>query len=251
MQLIKTIEQTYKKLLHGNRVKMDFVADGLGVIGRNMSFLVDEKFDRAWQQVAEFNKPYWNGETPDVRWRAHLVVWAAHQALQLKGDFAEFGVNTGIFSSMIYRLTELAETDRKFFLFDTYEGIPVEQSSQSERANANLANQVLYKHDAYAVAKEAFSDYENAVLVKGRLPDSLSQVKFDKLCFASIDLNVTKPEIEVIEAIWDILVPGALVVLDDYNFASHIEQHNAWNEFAKSRQRLIFQSPTGQGLLIR
>lgn len=251
MNVLKNAERYLKKLLLGNRVRVDYYADGLGVRGRNMTFLNDPIFEKAWQEVAAFNNPYWNGVTPDIRWRAHLVVWAAEQAIRLDGDFAEFGVNTGILSSMIFKCTDVAKSDRKFFLFDTFEGIPLDQSSPTERQSAKNLNRKFYEHDSYKAAKSVFSRYDNAILVRGILPASLDDVEIDKLCYVSIDLNVAKPEIAVIEAIWDKLVPGALVVLDDYNFAEYCEQHAAWNEFASSKSQMIFQSPTGQGLLIK
>ncbi len=249
MSWFTPVERAFKKFVYGERVKMDYLADGLGVCNRNNSFLVDNSFDVAWNEVADFNAPYWNNETPDIRWRAHLVVWAAEQALRLEGDFAEFGVNTGIFSSMIYKLTPLSKTKKKFYLFDTYEGIPIEQSNINERATAEHFNKILYNHNSYEVAKQVFHRYENAILVKGMLPKSLNDVKLEKLCYVSIDMNITEPEISVIKEIWEILVPGAFVVLDDYNFGGHREQHVAWNDFAASKNRNIFQSPTGQGLL--
>ena len=72
--------------------------------------------------------------------------------MRLEGDFAEFGVNTGILSALIFKLTTLPETEKRFFLFDTYEGIPVEQANERESGKAEVMNRVLYKHDAYAVA---------------------------------------------------------------------------------------------------
>jgi O-methyltransferase len=249
MPKFRRIEKALKKLVFGNRVRVDYFADGLGVRQRNLTFLEDLAFQRAWNKVSVFNNKYWNGKTPDIQWRAHLSIWAAEQALRLEGDFAEFGVNTGILSAMIFHMTTLSETDKRFFLFDTYEGIPIEQARDSERAKSEKMNQELYKHDAYAIATEVFEGYKNAVLVKGVLPQSLADVEIDKLCFVSFDLNLVEPEIKVINEIWDKLVPGALVVLDDYGFASFPEQHSAWNEFAASKARTIFLCPTGQGLL--
>jgi len=173
----------------------------------------------------------------------------AEQALRLEGEFAEFGVNTGLLSAMIFKLTALPETDKRFFLFDTNEGIPFEQANENERGNTEFMNRSLSKHDVYAVAMEVFSSYKNAVLVKRILPQSLADVEIDKLCFVSVDLNLVKPEIEVINEMWDKLVPGAFVVLDDYGFTGHSDQHTAWNDFAASKGRSVFLCPTGQGLL--
>ncbi len=71
MSIFTPIERALKKHVFGNRVRMDFLGDGLGVRGRNMTFLDDPGFQEAWNEVAAFNNKYWNGQTPDIRWRAH------------------------------------------------------------------------------------------------------------------------------------------------------------------------------------
>ena len=91
-----------------------------------------------------------------------------------------------------------------------------------------------------------FSKHDNK-----KLFSNLDDVAFDKLSYVSIDLNITSAEIAVIEAIWDRITPGGLVVLDDYGLSGHSEQKVAWDDFAKKSQRMIMALPTGQGILQR
>jgi O-methyltransferase len=231
--------------------KPQYKADGLAVNGRNLDFIEDPQFDQAWQAVSEFNHPYWGGKTPDVRWRMHVVLWAARHGLTIPGDFVECGVNTGLFSAMIYKVLKFENTDRNFWLFDTYEGIPLDGPSEAEQEVAVRLNNLLYKFDAYKVAKEVFGGYPNAHLVKGRLPQSLADAKIDKIAYLSIDLNVASAEIETIEQLWDKISPSGMIVLDDYGFVGHREQYDAWNVFAASKGRTVLHSPTGQGIIIK
>jgi predicted O-methyltransferase YrrM len=64
-------------------------------------------------------------------------------------------------------------------------------------------------------------------------------------------LNSVVAEMGVAKEIWDRMTPGGMIVLDDYGFGGHEEQNKAWNEFARSKERVIFAVPTGQGILIR
>ncbi|MFO1034702.1 MAG: hypothetical protein U1E15_11705 [Hyphomicrobiales bacterium] len=41
------------------------------------------------------------GGPRDLRWRAHICVWAAVNASRIEGDFAEFGVDTAITSGTV------------------------------------------------------------------------------------------------------------------------------------------------------
>lgn len=50
---------------------------------------------------------------------------------------------------------------------------------------------------------------------------------------------------------WDKLVPGGIILLDDYGWQTHEAQKADWDEFARDRGVQILTMPTGQGLLIK
>ena len=99
--------------------------------------------------------------------------------------------------------------------------------------------------------KKQFAPHPNVEIVKGLLPGSIDDAKFDSLSYISIDLNITSAEIGVIESIWDRITPGGIIVLDDYGLTGHEEQNAAWNAFALKAGRMIMTLPTGQGILMR
>ena len=73
----------------------------------------------------------------------------------------------------------------------------------------------------------------------------------DKISFLSIDLNSVKPEVECLNILWDRVIKGGAIVLDDYGFPGCEKQKLAHDEFAKSKDCIIMASPTGQGILIK
>lgn len=225
--LYKHLRSKALRALTGSPFTFSYAADGFGVKNKFVPFRDDARFQKAWDEVQQLNRPYWPSGFPDIRWRAHTCLWAAQQCLRLPGDFAEFGVNTGIFAAMIYRLLPLAESGKRFLMFDTFSGIPESASRESEKKHSAKLNRVLYTQDVYDFTSSLFSPYAGAELVRGILPASLSQTRIDKLCYVSIDLNVAEPEIAVGEAIWDRIVPGGMIVLDDYGFGGHEAQNAA------------------------
>ena len=114
------------------------------------------------------------------------------------------------------------------------------------RANINR-----HYFDCFELAQRNFAPYPNAVLVRGRIPETLIQIQIDRVAYLSIDMNIVYPEIAAMRHFWDRLVPGALVLLDDYAFRGHEEQKTAMDEFARSKGCEILTVPTGQGLLIK
>lgn len=188
----------------------------------------------------------------DFRWRCHTAIWAAHSCQHLPGDFVEFGVHTGRIAGMISWVLQLEEMSRKFWLFDTYEGIPILDRwnpTKKERRGIESKNAKMYGPTIWEKAQNTFSFYPNARLVKGILPESLSGAEgLQKIAFAHFDLNYFPPESETFDAVKERLLPGAMVLLDDYGRKGHENQHAGWDEFGKKYGFSIMTIPTGQGL---
>ena len=228
-----------------------YAADGFAVRKKYLPFGRDTTFDAAWSHVDRVNASFYGGVTPDVRWRAHTCIWAASNCLSLEGSFVEFGVNTGMLSSMICRVLGAKVVDKNFYLFDTFHGIPMDSVSGKEAINAKKLNETLYADDVFDFTKSEFSAFPKVKLVKGALPATIDAIYSEKLSYVSIDLNSAKTEMAVISKIWDQIVIGGHIVLDDYGFPGHDEQNDAWNKFSASVGRQILALPTGQGLIVK
>ena len=88
-------------------------------------------------------------------------------------------------------------------------------------------------------------------IVRGVIPETLPRVKTARVCYLSIDMNCAAPEIAAAEFFWDKLVPGAVIVLDDYGWERHNEQKAAFDRFAAQRGVMVLALPTGQGLIFK
>lgn len=231
---------------------LEYFADGLGIRGKNMGHFEDPKFRAAWQFAFEGNREGWvrRGEPPDLRWRAHVCCWAASNGLTLAGDFVECGVHTGLLSMTVCHYLDFAKQPRRFFLYDTFEGIPLKGLSGADEETARFMNDRLYS-DVWEIAQRNFAGYPNCELVRGALPGTIEENGPEAIAYLSIDLNSATFERQTIEALWPRIVPGAVIVIDDYAFQHHDRQYRMWNEFAAEHGTAVLTVPTGQGLLIR
>jgi O-methyltransferase len=224
--------------------------DGITVIGRNRAFLEEPAFAAAWEEVAKLGIEGWPQGTPDIRWRAHVAVWCARQALMQPGAFVECGVHVGLLSMMICRMLDFAQLDRRFYLFDTFRGIPIDGVMAEERERISSANTHYYK-DMLAVASRNFAAYPNVELMPGILPASLEALPDGRIAYLSVDLNNVQAERGVIEALWDRIVPGGVILIDDYDWSGCEAQRDMWDVFMSSRGHAILCLPTGQGVVLR
>jgi O-methyltransferase len=235
------------KLINGPGWLVTYNADGLATV-HNCDFTEDPKFVEAYRLGAATMLAFAGA---DVRWRVFVCCWAAHQAKLLGGDFVECGVNTGVISrAVMYYIAFNEMPDRKFYLLDTYAGIPLEQITAIER-DRGIENHNKHYPDCYAQVRATFAPFKNARVIRGRVPDTLEQIDSNMISYVSMDMNIIEPEIAAGEFLWPRMISGGIIVLDDYGWRPHIGQKHAWDEFAEARGQMILALPTGQGLLIK
>jgi len=186
----------------------------------------------------------------DIEWRIHVLCWAAFHATHLEGDFVDCGVHTGIFARSVINYIDFPKTGKKYYLLDTFGGLSEKFSSPKE-LERNQKMGYEKRGDIYNKVKETFKDF-NVKIVKGAVPDTLTEVDSNKICFLSIDMNCVQPEVDALNFFWDKMVSGGVIILDDYGYANSTnDQKAAHDEFAKSKGVQILSLPTCQGLLIK
>lgn len=217
--------------------------NGLITLGnKNVDFVRDPEFikgyDAAMRQQDDRNLDFWV---------VHINQWAAFHARQLEGDFVECGVWKARYAmSNIYYIDFKSLKDRKYYLFDTFCGLDPQCSSQEELDSYKDAYP-----DCYDFVVDSFKDYPNVIIVKGSVPQTLSQVDIKKVAYLSIDMNCVLPEVEALKFFWPKLVTGGIVILDDYAQVGHENQKKAMDDFTLSAGVKILPLPTGQGMIIK
>jgi hypothetical protein len=216
-----------------------------GLLSRhNRDFLEDPDFVRAYARGIEASGDlHW-------RWRVHIGLWAASTAARLPGDFVECGVNHGFLSTAIMEYLDWDRFGKQFWLLDTFEGIDLSQLEGDELAAARERNARLDLADADSV-RAWFSQWRNVNVIEGSVPATLPLVLADEIAYLHLDMNSSAPEVAALEYFWERLVPGAVVLLDDYGYRGYEAQRRALGALARRQDVPIASLPTGQGLLIR
>tara|TARA_B100001123_G_C15265011_1_gene1008086 strand:+ start:119 stop:943 length:825 start_codon:yes stop_codon:yes gene_type:complete len=228
-----------------------YVGDGLAS-NHVFDFLNDQKFIRSYNEGkktgAIINHP------TDIHYRAYIACYFSKHASRLEGDFVECGVGKGLLAKTIAVYLNFEKVNKSFYLFDTFQGIPINQAkTDEEKKLMNWLNNTIHTtNDTFDEVRKTFSNYPNIKLVKGIIPDSLNNVSINKISFISIDMNNAFAEMKAINFFWDKIVNHGIILLDDYAYSeSFREQKNSWDEFVKNKNLEILTLPTGQGLIIK
>ena len=211
-------------------------ADNLLTWGRNLSMLDDAPFVQAWQS---------NRESPSdeaIVWRRYVLACAAYHCVQLEGDFVECGAYTGVGVKTIVDYLGGTSFPKTFWAYDIFEH------------DASMANHAMPLHGAglYDRVKAKFASYPQVKVVKGLIPEVFAADGPERIAYLHIDLNQAPAEVAALDHLFDRMVPGGLLILDDYEWAGiYRPQKMAEDGWFDERRYRVMPLPTGQGLVIK
>ena len=220
-----------------------YANDMLICMWRNLSFTGDKLFMQSYRSSIT------NKQEESLLWRLHVLGWAAKNALNVGGDFIECGVFKGFCSAVLCKYLEFNNLTRNFYLYDTFEGLPEETSTEAERKNWDYTH--YDSEEIYNKVVELFSEYKNVDVVRGIVPKVLEQSPLEKIAFLHIDMNSEQAEILALDYLFDKVVPGGLIVLDDFGWSCNRNQNIAERAFMNERDHQVLELPTGQGVILK
>lgn len=213
-----------------------YLGDNLFTWCRNNSAFEDESFLKAW------GDNIYNDADEAIAWRRYILATFAHHCIQLtEGDFVECGVYSGSGIKIVIDYLGRENFPRSFWGYDTFDYNPVE-------GHAFPGQQTGF----FEEVQKRFDGYSQVKLVKGLLPASLAGNSPEKISYLHIDLNNAKGEIAVLDALFDRVVPGGIIILDDYEWAgTYRPQKQQEDQWFEERSYRVTPLPTGQGFLIK
>jgi O-methyltransferase len=149
------------------------------------------------------------------------------KSLKISGDICEFGVAQGATSALM--ANEIRETDKVFWLFDSFEGLP--KPTRKDILKDDIFD--LGSIDAYE-GKMAFETYmvkeklrainfpfHRVKIIKGFIEETIKQPYLpDSICFAYVDFDFYQPILTALNFLDKVIQIGGVVIVDDYNWFS-------------------------------
>jgi hypothetical protein len=253
-----------KKLI-GKTIRAVFGSAGYAIFNTNTHYSHDGLFtlhgdhfrrDEAFRAAYARGIKASNGFDPQIEWRVHVALWAASIAARVTGDFVECGVNAGFVSSAIMQSLDWRNSGRQFYLIDTFSGPVLSQYSPPEiERGREVSARAAIAAGAYVTdldrIRANFSEWPNAQVVQGAVPDVLQTLTFGEVAFLHLDMNCALPERAALEFFWSRLPSGGVVLLDDYTYAGYESQTEAIDSVSTIFGFRTLALPTGQGLIIK
>lgn len=213
-----------------------FAADNLITWNRNLSFLREDFF------VQMLNSSDSDAVEKSCVWRLYVLLYFAEACKGLEGDYVELGCHKGTTAKRVSERVNFHTLGKHYYLYDLFDWSPGDKHTH------------MPGHDnprMYEDVVDRFSDQTWVSVIKGSVPDSFSEGFPERITFAHIDMNHPDPESGALKEVLPRLVPGGMIVFDDYGWWGYSAQKRALDPIATSHSLTILELPTGQGILLK
>lgn len=170
-----------------------------------------------------------------------LILASAEQVLQanISGDICEFGCYKGTTSLYLGRLIKAYQSDKKLWLYDSFEGLP-EKSSEDE---ASLGSE-FRAGELKASKKALLGEFQKAgltrpIVKKAWFSDLTAEDVPNEISFAFLDGDYYESIKDSFALVTDRLTPHATVVVDDYGNDHLPGARHAVDEWRAANSRKI------------
>ena len=182
--------------------------------------------------------------SPDRLWVLHSL---ARQTLALDGDFVECGVYKGgtalLFAKILGEQTP--PHTKKLHLFDTFQGMPEVNAEKDIHRKGDFSDTSL------ETVRARLAAFPWAIFHPGILPATFSAIAESRICLAHVDVDIYEAVLNCCDRLYPKLVPGGVMVFDDYGFESCPGAREAVDQWFSDKPEVPLVLPTGQALVTR
>jgi hypothetical protein len=220
--------------------------DGVAT-AHNLACLKDPKFEYSLQKAILSG-----GFDYQIYMRQHQAIWCAETALRLNAgsSFVELGTAKGytmttVLSSMEYQGKDISKI--RVYLFDTFSN----SATDSRGIQHSKFGKNIYYAETFEQARNNFQNFPNVRLIQGTLPESLKEIEIESISFLHIDLNAPEVEIECLKSLWEYILPGGIILIDDFAYNGYDYTNRLFNELSLQLGVSILTTAYGPGIIIK
>lgn len=183
------------------------------------------------------NYEFYKGREVWAEWRSdkdYYIKKLLRSVEDVGGVAVELGVYRGHSAEIIAN-----NTDKRLFLFDTFEGLPEGQEPSGHDTSDTSVQKV----------KEKISG--EVKIMQGDVKKTVRKFD-DKPGFAHFDLDHFKPTLKALKNLYSKAMPNAIFLFDEYGDREWEEhEREAVDQFLKDKPEEVISLKTGQGFFIK
>jgi O-methyltransferase len=197
-----------------------------------------------WQDAAGF-APLWRvarTRTLLDEARAQTLFQLARHASQLDGAMAEIGVYRGGTARLLASVADAAS--RELHLFDTFVGMP-----RADERDLHMSGD--FWQTSLEEVQRFVGGFRSTVFHQGEFPATAPPVAKQRFSFVHVDVDIARSVEACCEFFYPRLVPGGVLLFDDYGFTSCPGAKLATDAFFADKPEPVMHLTTSQALVLK
>ena len=165
--------------------------------------------------------------------------------MDIDGDVAECGSYNGITAYLMAEVIRQAGVNKELHLFDSFAGLSEPQEDDGAHWRAGDLSCPLED------VRQNLADFTFVRYHPGWIPEAFPEVEARRFALVHIDVDLYEPTRDALRFFWDRLVPGGLIVFDDYGFVTCPGATKAIDEFFATKSQPIANMASGGAFIIK
>jgi O-methyltransferase len=175
-----------------------------------------------------------------------VLISFARYAAHLAGDFAECGVYRGGTALLLARVLG-HDASKRLYLFDSFQGLP-----KMDRERDPWFSEGQYCAESVRAVEELLSDFRRMIVIRsGWIPATFNGLEGNRYAFAHLDVDLYQSTLDCCQYFYSRLVPGGILLFDEYAFAPSRGEKDAVDEFFAGKPESPITLPTGQAVVLK
>lgn len=198
-----------------------------------------------WQAVGDFERLWAIAQTRSLadEARAQTLYQLARHASRIGGAMAEIGVYRGGTAKLLSAIAD--DAGRELHLFDTFAGMPETDLARDLHAAGDFADTSLES------VKQFLASHRAPRFHQGEFPKTAAPVEQLRFTFVHVDVDIAPAVEACCEFFYPRLVPGGILLFDDYGFTSCPGAKSAADAFFADKPELVLHLVTSQAMVIK
>lgn len=181
------------------------------------------------------------GRTVVSQDRCFMLYQLARYAHNKEGEIAEVGVYRGGTGKLIAK----ACPNKRVHLFDTFSGMPQTNSNVDHHKEGDFSD------TSFDAVKDFLKDLSNIEFHPGFFPDTADVVKDRSFSLVYVDVDIYQSVKDCLEFFYNRMVPGGVMVFDDYEWKACLGVKKAIDEFLAGKKEVPIVTARYQCILIK
>lgn len=188
------------------------------------------------------------------RRRHHTLMQALKHVLPdiNKADIAECGCFRGLSAYQIAYYAKKNNFNKKFLIFDSFEGLSEFKSEDLKGAAWEKKEGVRKELSCpQNIVEDNLKEFNFVEYKKGWIPSRFSEVSGLKFIFVHIDVDLYQPVKDSLEFFYPRVLSGGIIVFDDYGHLGFPGAKQAVDEFMKDKRDFFISVPSGEAFILK